>query len=153
MKMRWMLLQGVVIVLAVGALAFLLGEPHLEGRNVNASLFEIYFNDPFLAYAYVGSIPFFVGLAQAFKLLEYIGQGQAASPASLKALRIIKFCGLSMIAFVAGGEIIILLSESDDRAGGVVMGLLVAFCAAIVALSAAKLEAKWKQPQFGRHHA
>ena len=29
---------------------------------------DIYLRDPFLAYVYVGSIPFFIGLYQAFRL-------------------------------------------------------------------------------------
>ena len=45
----------------IGALAFLLWEPHLEGRNANATPYELYFNDPFLAYAYVASVSFFMG--------------------------------------------------------------------------------------------
>ena len=66
----------VVVLIGLGALALLLWEPHLEGRNAHATLFEIYFNDPFLAYAYGASIPFFVSLYQAFKLLGYAGQNQ-----------------------------------------------------------------------------
>lgn len=41
----------VVVLGGIGALAFMLWEPHLEGRNAHAGLFEIYFKDPFLAYA------------------------------------------------------------------------------------------------------
>lgn len=48
-------LQAIIVLIAVGALTFLLWEPHLEGRNVGATPFQIYFNDPFLAYAYTGS--------------------------------------------------------------------------------------------------
>jgi hypothetical protein len=61
-------LQVVIVLLGVGVLALLLWEPHVEGVNAHATLFEMYFN-PFIAYAYIGSIPFFVALYQAFKLL------------------------------------------------------------------------------------
>jgi hypothetical protein len=44
-------LQGVIVLIGIGALTFLLWEPHIEGRNVHATLFESYFKDPFLAYA------------------------------------------------------------------------------------------------------
>jgi hypothetical protein len=54
-------LQVVVVLIGIGALAIMLWEPHIEGRNAHATLFEIYFKDPFLAYAYIGSIPFFRG--------------------------------------------------------------------------------------------
>ena len=64
-------LQALILLFGVGVFAFLLWEPHLEGRNVNATLFEIYFKDPFLAYIYLAFVPFFVGLYQGFKILGY----------------------------------------------------------------------------------
>src|SRR5438094_7968149 len=64
-------LQVVIALLAVGVLALLLWEPQVEGRNVNATQFEIYFKDPFLAYIYLAFVPCFVGLYQAFKILWY----------------------------------------------------------------------------------
>lgn len=48
-RLETMFLQAVVVLIGIGALAFLLWEPHLKGRNANATTFEIYFNDPFLA--------------------------------------------------------------------------------------------------------
>src|SRR5215813_4740917 len=126
-------LQAVVILIGIGALALLLWEPHIEGRNVHSTLFQIYFNDPFLAYAYIASIPFFAALYQAFKVLGYTAQNRIFSREAVAALRTIKYCALSIIAFVAFGEIFIALSNSDDRAGGVFMGLLIAFGAAVVA--------------------
>jgi hypothetical protein len=69
-------LQVVIVLFGMGALALMLWEPHLEGRNKHATVFQIYFNDPFLAYAYLGSIAFFAVLYQSFKLLGYIGQNK-----------------------------------------------------------------------------
>ena len=40
-------LQVVIVLLGIGALALMLWEPHVEGRNARATLFEIYFKDPF----------------------------------------------------------------------------------------------------------
>ena len=147
MKMRSLVvhtkfLQGVVVLIGIGALAFLLWEPHIEGRNAHATLFEIYFKDPFLAYAYLASIPFFVALYQAFKVLGYIGQNKAFSQATVKVLRTIKFCALTIIGFVAVGEIFIMLDDSDDRAGGVFMGILIAFGSIAVAAAATMFERK-----------
>jgi hypothetical protein len=67
-------LQLVIVLIGIGALALMLWEPHIEGRNAHATTFQIYFNDPFLAYTYIASIPFFVALYQAFKVLGYAGQ-------------------------------------------------------------------------------
>ncbi len=133
-------LQTVIVVIGVGALAVMLWEPHLEGRNVHATLFEIYFKDPFLAYAYIASIPFFVALCQAFKLLGYIGRNEVFSQCSVKALRTIKQCGAMIIGFVAVAVLWIMLNDSDDRAGGVFVGTMIAFASLIVTVAAAVFE-------------
>jgi hypothetical protein len=85
-------LQAVIVLIGTGALALMLWEPHIEGRNAHATLFEIYFKDPFLVYAYLASTPFFVALYQVFKVLGYIGQNKAFSQAPVKALRTIILC-------------------------------------------------------------
>src|SRR5688572_12243998 len=133
-------LQAVVVLIGLGALAFLLWEPHVEGRNANATPFEIYFKDPFLAFAYVGSIPFFVALYQAFKVLRYARQNNLFSQAAVNALRTIKFCAVAVIGFVAVGEVIILSGESDDHAGGVAMGVVIAFGFVVIATAAATFQ-------------
>src|SRR5580765_7612540 len=93
-------LKAVIVLVGIGALALLLWEPQIEGVNKNATLFEIYFN-PFIAYAYIASIPFFVALYQAFKVLGYAGQHKVFSQEAVKALRTIKYCALAIIGFVA----------------------------------------------------
>src|SRR6266436_771386 len=99
------LLQIVVVLIDIGALGFLLWEPHLEGRNVHATLFEIYFKDPFLAYGYVGSTPFFVALYRVFGLFGHVRQDGAFSQVTVDALRAIKRCAIALIGFVAGGVV------------------------------------------------
>lgn len=133
-------LQMVIVLIGVGALALLLWEPHIEGRNAHATLFAIYFQDPFLAYAYIASLPFFVALYQAFKVLGYAGQDKVFSQTAVNALRTIKFCALAIMGFVAGGEIFIVFGNSDDRAGGVFMGLLITFGSIVIATAAAMFE-------------
>ena len=133
-------LQVVIILIGIGALAILLWEPHVEGRNAHSTLYQIYFNDPFLAYAYVASIPFFVALYQAFKVLGYAGQNQIFSPAAVKALRMIKYCAIAIIGFVAVAEIIILLSNEEDKPGGIFIGILITFGSIVIATAAAMFE-------------
>src|SRR2546421_11440523 len=87
-------LQIVIVLIGIGALAFMLWEPHVEGVNSHATLFEKYFN-LFVAYVYIGSIPFFVALYQAFKLLGYTGRNEIFSQRSVQALRTIKYCALA----------------------------------------------------------
>jgi len=118
----------------------MLWEPHVEGRNAHATLFQIYFHDPLLAYAYVASIPFFIALFQAFKVLGYAGNNRTFSPAVVKALRTIKYCAMAIIGFVAVGEVFIILHEGDDRPQGVFMGVLITFGSIVIATAAAMFE-------------
>ena len=133
-------LQSVIVLIGIGALALMLWEPHLEGRNAHATPFEIYFKDPFLAYAYVASIPFFAALFQAFKVLGYTRQNKVFSQAAVKSLRTIKVCAIAIIGFVAGAEVFIMVHSSDDRAGGVFMGILITFGSIVIATAAAMFE-------------
>jgi len=133
-------LQIVIVLITISALALMLWEPHIEGRNAHATLFEIYFKDPFLAYAYIASTPFFLALYQAYKVLGYARQNKVFSPAAVKALRTIKFCAIAIIGFVAVGEIFIMFNNSDDRAGGVFMGILITFGSTVIATAAAMFE-------------
>ena len=133
-------LQIVVVLIGIGALALMLWEPHIEGRNAHATTFEIYFKDPFLAYAYIASIPFFAALYQAFKVLGYAGRNRIFSQEAVKALRTIKRCAIAIIGFVAGAEIFIIFSNEDDRAGGVFMGILITFGSVVIATAAAMFE-------------
>ena len=133
-------LQVVIVLIGIGALALMLWEPHIEGRNAHATLFEIYFKDPFLAFAYIASIPFFVALYQAFKVLGYAGQNKVFSQAAVKALRTIKYCAIAIIGFVAVSVIFILCGDPDDRPPGVVMRILITFGSIVIATAAAMFE-------------
>lgn len=133
-------LQVVIVLVGVGALALMLWEPHIEGRNAHATLSQIYFHDPFLAYVYVASIAFFTALYQAVKVLGYVRQNKVFSPEAVGALRTIKFCAIAIIGFVAVAEIIIRFNSSDDRAGGVFIGVLITFGSAVIATAAAMFE-------------
>src|SRR5678815_289193 len=97
-------LQVVIVLLGIGLLAFLLWEPQVEGRNVNATQFEIYFKDPFLAYIYLAFVPVFIGLYQGFKILGYAGRNEIVSSHSARSFRIIKYCALTTAAFILGAE-------------------------------------------------
>jgi len=132
-------LQVVIVLLGVGVLALLLWEPHVEGVNAHATLLEMYF-DPLIAYAYVGSIPFFVGLYQAFKLLGYIRRNEIFSQRSVRALRTIKYCALAIIGFVAVSVIFMIGGDRDDRPGGTFMRILITFPSIVVATAAAVSE-------------
>jgi len=132
-------LQAVIVLFGLSALAFLLWEPRLEGRNENATFFQTYFNDPFLGYAYTGSIAFFVALYSAFRLLTYVARGEALTKYSINALKRIKICSIILASFVVGFEIYLFTIQrkiEEDIAGGVMMGLVLIFGSVVVATTA-----------------
>jgi len=135
-------LQVVIVLVGIVTLALMLWEPHLEGRNAHATTFEIYFKDPFLAYAYLASIAFFTALFQAFTLLGYIAHDRVFSLDSVKALRTIKYCAMILIAMIAGALAYIFIAArgNDDPAGGVAVGLAMAFISAVIGTAAAVFE-------------
>jgi hypothetical protein len=136
-------LQAVVVLIGIAALALLLGMPQIEGRNKNATQFEVYFNDPLLALVYTGSIPFFMALYQAFKVLRYVGQNKVFSQEVVKALRTIKYCALAIIGFVVVEEIFILLmnnGDNDNPGVPIFMGILITFPSIVIATTAAMFE-------------
>jgi hypothetical protein len=97
----------------------------------------------FLVCAYILSIPFFVALYQAFKLLTYVDRNEAFSELSVKALRQIKCCAITIsILMVAGIAAVMALSvgKGEEIAGIVAMGLLMTFASSVVAAIAAVLQ-------------
>lgn len=135
-------LQLLIVLLGIGIFAFLLFMPQIEGRNVNATQFEIYFKDPFLAYIYLASVPFFIGLYQGFRILGNVRRDEIFSPRSVRALRTIKYCAIAVALFIVGAEayIFIVVRGTDDVAGGVMMGAFVIFASAVIATAAALFE-------------
>lgn len=131
-------LQVVIVLVGIGTLGLMLWEPHLEGRNAHATIFEIYFNDPFLAYVYVGSIPFFVAVYRAFGLFGHVRRNGPFSQVTLDALRVIKRCAMVIVGFVAGAALfIIMFGDGEDRPAGIFMCGLVVFAASAIAIAAA----------------
>ena len=92
MKRSSTFLQVVIVLIGMAASALMLWEPHIEGRNAHATLFQIYFKDPFLAFAYIASIPFFIALYQAFKVLGYVAQNFIVRRASTAGCENTLFC-------------------------------------------------------------
>jgi hypothetical protein len=135
-------LQILIVLLGAGLLAALLWEPQVEGRNVNATQFEIYFKDPFLAYIYLAFVPIFVALYQGFKIFGNARRNEIFSIHSVRALRIIKYCALTTAIFIVGAVayIFIFIRGTDDIAGGVAMGVFIILVCAVIGTAAAVFE-------------
>jgi hypothetical protein len=148
------LLKLVLLIIAIGALTFMIGFPQTEGRAANLDLISIY-TDPFIIYIYIASIPFFVGLYYAFKLLGYFDKNKIFSSISVNAVRNIKYCAMIVIGFILGAEAFLLLverSKSDDMAGGVAMGIFIIVISVLIAASAAIFEIGTKHVGSGGSH-
>src|SRR3989344_8903451 len=130
-------LKLVLCSIAIIVLAGLIVFPQTEGRAANLSLISIY-KDPFIIYIYIGSIPFFVGLYQAFKLLNFIDTSNAFSQGAVNTLKAMKFASLSLIGFITLALFYIrFFTHGDDPAGPTALGILVSFAAAVIATAAA----------------
>ena len=134
-------LQGVIVLIGIVALAIMIRFPLTEGRAANLGLFSIYY-DPFILYGYAASIPFFIALYKAFKLLGYIGQNKAFSLNSVRTLRSIKYCAivLSILIVMAGLYIRISHNKEDDPAGFLAICIVTTFVSIVVATAAAIFE-------------
>src|ERR1043165_5458577 len=110
-------LRFVICLIAIGAFIGLIWFPRLEGRAANLDLLSIY-KDPLIIYTYIGSIPFFVALYQALKLLGYIDGNKVFSQSSVNAVRNIKYCAIIISGFMVLGTLYIrLFVRGDDPAG------------------------------------
>lgn len=138
-------LQVVIVLIGILALAIMIRFPLTEGRAVNLDLFSIY-ADPFIVFGYLASIPFFVALYQAFKLLGYIGKNKVFSLDSVKALRTIKYCAIILSFLIIMAAIYIRVSygisptKDDDPAGFIAISIVTTFISIVIATAAAVFE-------------
>lgn len=130
-------LKFVICLIAIGALIWLIWFPQLEGRAANLDLISIY-KDPLIIYTFIGSIPFFVGLYQGFKLLGYIDSNQVFSQASVNAVENIKYCAIAFSGFIVLGIVYIrLFVRGDDPAGVTGLAIVTIFASIVMATIAA----------------
>jgi hypothetical protein len=137
-------LKIVISLIAIAALAVcVLGLPGLVAQEAAKTPKTAYLVYLFLVCAYILSIPFFVALYQAFKLLTYADRNEAFSELSIRALRHIKYCAITISTLmVAGIATLMALSrgKGEDITGIVAPGLLITFASSVVAAVAAMLQ-------------
>lgn len=133
-------LKVVILLVAIGVLAGMIGFPQTEGRATNLDPISIY-TDPLIIYGYIASIPFFAALYQAFKLLGYVDTNNVFSQLAVKALRNIKYCAIIISGFIVLGILSIrFLAHGDDPAGPTAVGIVMTFAALVIATAAALFE-------------
>ncbi len=126
-------LKIVILLMAIIVVAGLIWFPQTEGRAANLDLVSIY-ADPFIAYIYIASIPFFVGLYQAFRLLNLIDRNKAFSSEAVQKLKNIKFVSFSLIGFISLALLYIrFFAKGDDPAGPTMLGFCMTIAFGVIA--------------------
>jgi len=137
-------LRVVISLIAMAALAVCIFPlPRMVAQEAAKTPDTAYLIYLFLVGAYIMAVLFFVALYQAFKLLTYIDGNKAFSELSVRALKHIKHCAITIsLLMVAGIAAVMVLSAGtgEDIAGVVAMGLLMTFASSVVAAVAAVLQ-------------
>jgi thiamine biosynthesis protein ThiC len=95
---------------------------------------------------YAAAVPFYIALYQAFKLLSYIDKNKAFSIISVRALKNIKYCAITIsILYVVGMPLLYLIAEKDDAPGIILIGLVIIFASMVIAVFAAVLQKLLKE--------
>ncbi|OJE43547.1 hypothetical protein BAQ49_10600 [Bacillus proteolyticus] len=90
---------------------------------------------------YATVVPFYFALYQAFKLVSFIDKGNAFSKLSVRALKKIKHCAVTIsILYVVGMPLFYLVAERDDAPGIIILGMLLIFASMVIAVFAAVLQ-------------
>ncbi|MGE6596293.1 DUF2975 domain-containing protein [Bacillus proteolyticus] len=90
---------------------------------------------------YATVVPFYFALYQAFKLVSFIDKGNAFSKLSVRSLKKIKHCAVTIsILYVVGMPLFYLVAERDDAPGIIILGMLLIFASMVIAVFAAVLQ-------------
>ncbi|WP_423408059.1 DUF2975 domain-containing protein [Heyndrickxia sp. MSNUG] len=89
---------------------------------------------------YGAAVPFYFALYQAFNLLRYIDEKTAFSELSVKALKYIKCCAITISClYVLGLPLFHFIAKKIDSPIGI-MGLIIIFASLVIAVFAAILQ-------------
>ncbi|CAH0347263.1 DUF2975 domain-containing protein [Bacillus sp. CECT 9360] len=142
MKRETFFLKFVVVLMGLPVLAlciFLLPGIAEFFAELNPKLDFLQY--PFLIGLYVTAIVFFVALYQTLKLLGYIDKNQSFSELSIKSLKNIKYCAITISAlYVVFMPLLYLMAEVDDAPGIILIGMVIIFGCMVVAVFAAVLQ-------------
>ncbi|MDF0727120.1 DUF2975 domain-containing protein [Cytobacillus sp. S13-E01] len=90
---------------------------------------------------YVSAIPFYFALYQSFNLLSYIDKNQAFSQISVRALKKIKNCAITISGlYVVALPLVYIIAEWDDAPGLILIGMVMIGAPMVIAVFAAVLQ-------------
>ncbi len=140
MKRETLFLKSAVVLMGVPILILsIFGLTWLIDNPANPEYGHILY--PILIGMYASTIPFFIALYQAFRILTYIDIKEAFSELSVNALQRIKFCAMTISAlYVLMLPFVFLLAELDDAPGLILFGSVPVFASMVIAVFAAVLQ-------------
>lgn len=138
-------LKIAVILIGVPVLAVcIFGLSWLTNHPVNPDYDHILY--PIITGIYASVIPFFIALYQAFKLLGYIDRNQAFSELSVRSLKNIKFCAMTISGlYMVVLPFVYLIAEIDDAPGLILIDMVIIFAAMVIMVFAAVLQRLLKE--------
>jgi len=131
-------LKGVIVLL--GAVVFFVClfvlPPMIKAEMGSALSYS-----PLLLGLYVTAVPFFFALHQALRLLGYIDKNNAFSQASVKTLKLIKYCAIIIsILFATAMPYAFYVANGNNTPGIIMLGMVVVFSSIVIATFAAVLQ-------------
>lgn len=103
--------------------------------------FVNYLPYPILIGVYATAVSFFFALYQALKLLSYIDKNKAFSDLSVKALKNIKYCAITISSLYAVLiPFLFPIADADDAPGLIAFPLIIVFASMVIAVFAAVLQ-------------
>ena len=142
MKRETIFLKVVIVLMALPVLAICI----FVVPPMSAFMGELLPQWPFLQYflmvaLFATAIAYFIALYQSLKLLSYIDRNVAFSELSVKALKNIKYCALTIAGlYILCLPIILYTAEVDDAPGLGGLGMVITFGAIVIAVFAAVLQ-------------
>jgi len=140
LKRETLFLKVVIFLIGIPILGLcIFGLPSVA--NEAAEHYPAYLLYPVLIGMYAATVPFFFALYQTLKILSYIDKNKAFSELSIKALKNIKYCAITISILYAGLiPLLAPMAQADDAPGLVALGLVITFASIVVAVFAAVLQ-------------
>ena len=141
-----MFLKAVVFLMGMPVLAIcLFWLPEVASRDAEANPETAYLQYPFLVCAFILSFLFCIALFQTFKLLTYIDRSRAFSERSAHALKVIKYCAVTISAIIVVGILFVVIFIEGDRTGVIMLGSICTLASSIIATFATLLQKLLKE--------
>ncbi len=125
-----------IAVLLVGTIVFFLCVfflPWLANDTANMYPEFAFLQYPVLLGLYVTTIPFFIALYQALKILKLIDHEAAFSESSVNILNFIKYCAITISILYVIGSILLML-QNALHPGIAIVGFIIIFASVVIAV-------------------